>query len=491
MSRRPPEDETQPGTRAPRAKKKTVTITPLPAFPDQEASERAEAAPSPSAEPEELTTAEHRTLGRSRRHTDEITTDVWDHRIRLKSNEDAGRRIIAGRYEVLERVATGGMARIYKVRHLALGKFFALKVVDRQSAAARRIEQLFFREAAVASVMDHSNIVQVTDFGTDDDLGAYIVMEYLQGETLHARLRNLYAQDQHMHEAAVLDIGLQTAEALHYMHGQNVIHCDIKSENIFLCSQQKEHRQRTVVKLIDFGLSRRKSSGLKLAQAEVAGTPEYMAPELLQGSAPQPGMDVYSLGVLFYEMLTSRLPFTGTMKEVIKAQVYQEPVPPSHHLPEPLDDRLEAFVLKAMAKEQRLRHNSMGQVIFELRTLLEMRNLRDGHKGRTLVERATESPEGADFRRFFARSPCPMFQLDTSARLLQANKAFRRFVGVKKREAIGRLVDSTRLSYVYPSIVADVKAAVARRRKTPLQRVLSFEQAEGKRIPMMCWLTPT
>ena len=467
------EDERPSGPSTRRPKKETITITPLPEFPD-------------GTEP---TTAEHRASGRVRRHTDEIDTDVWDHRTRVKAQEKVDATLIADRYEVIERVASGGMARIYKVRHVNLGRIFALKVMDRKSDAARRIEQLFFREAAVASVMNHPNIVQVTDFGLDDRLGAYIVMEYLQGETLHARLRNLAAQDQRMHESAVLDIGLQTAEALHYMHGQNVIHCDIKSENIFLCSQQKENRQRTVVKLIDFGLSRRRSSGLKLAQAEVAGTPEYMAPELLQGSAPQPTMDVYSLGVMFYEMLTNRLPFTGSMKQVIHAQVFSEPPPLSTHLPEPPDDRLEAFVTKAMSKDPRQRQGTMGQVIFELRTLLEMRNLREGHRGRTVVGRAQEGAS-TDFKRFFDLCPCPLFQLDPQGRLLQANKAFRRFVGVKKGEAIGQPVDGTRLAYVYPGIVADVKAAVQRGRRTPLQRVLAFEQPKGTRVPMMCWLTP-
>jgi len=444
-------------------------------------------------EPEEPTTAERGVLGRTRQHTDEIDTDVWDHGGRPAEEEAAedvvGRRVISERYEVLDRVGLGGMSRIYQVRHVALGKLFALKVVDHQSSEAGRIAQLFLREASVASEMDHPNIVQVTDFGTDEELGAYIIMEFLQGETLHARLRKLGAQRQRMHEAAALDIGLQTAEALHYMHGKGVIHCDIKSENIFLCSQQKEHRQRTVVKLIDFGLSRRKASGLRLAQAEVAGTPEYMAPELLQGHSPQPSMDVYSVGVLFYEMLTGRLPFFGSMRSVIKAQVYQEPRPPSTLLHEPPDERLEAFIMKCLSKEPRRRPDSMGQVIFELRTLLEMRNLRGGHKGRSVVTRAPE-PESAGFRRFFDRCPCPLFQLDAQAQLVQANRAFRQFVGLDKAEAIGRPVDQTRLAYVYPAITTDVLAAVKRGRRTPLQRVLSFEQSAGKLVSMMCWLTP-
>ncbi|MFH2005780.1 MAG: protein kinase [bacterium] len=435
-------------------------------------------------------TTEQPQIRRQRRVSEDVNTGVWEGQRRARSTTaDVQMRTIADRYRVLERIATGGMARIYKVRHINLGKIFALKVVDRQSEAAKRLEQLFFREAQVAGVMDHPNLVGVTDFGLDDELGAYIVMEYLKGETLHARLRGLGDNRQPLHLSAALEIGLQIAEALHYMHSQNVIHCDIKSENIFLCQQQKEHRQRILVKLIDFGLSRSRSSGLQLAKAEVGGTPEYMAPELIKGRAPQPSMDIYSLGVLFYEMLTRRLPFTGALEEVVAAQLMHEPIPPSQMLGEPLDERVEAFIMKALAKDPTQRSESMGQVIFELRTLMEMLDFRDGRTSRGKPGPRAADPPLAHFRGFFDRSPCPMFQLDPQARIITANRAFRHFVGVSKREMVGRLIDTTRLAYVYPNVVADIADLVGSKHRTPVQRILSFTQPDGKRIPMMCWLT--
>ncbi len=421
---------------------------------------------------------------------DEQDTDVWDGHQPPKPTPDNTQMIIADRYRVEERLAHGGMARIYKVRHLNLGKIFALKVVDRQSDAAKRLEQLFFREAKIASVMDHPNVVQVTDFGFDDELGAFIVMEYLKGETLHARIRREMGQNLSLSIPSALEIGLQTAEALHYMHSQNVIHCDIKSENVFLVKRQSEHRQRTLVKLIDFGLSRSKASGLQLARAEVAGTPEYMAPELIRGRAPQPSMDIYSLGVLFFEMLTGQLPFTGSIADVINDQLYTAIPSPSDALTEPLDERMEGFIMRALDKDPIGRHESMGQVIFELRTLMEMFNLRDGRPTRTKPGRTTSTSGGAHYRGFFHQCPFPMFQLDRKAQIIAANHAFRQFVGIKKREMKGRLIDSTRLAYVYPNIVTDLKAAVQRRHKKPIQRILSFTQPDGKRIPMMSWLTP-
>ncbi len=491
----PSRDEiTRPGRILSKAQEDSVSITPLPDphhlmetsdvhLPDEQV-------PSEPAFGEETPEAptRRRSIGRKRQHTDELDTGVWEgHRVPRHTPGNT-QRIIARRYRVVERLAHGGMARIYKVKHINLGKIFALKVVDRRSDAARRIEQLFFREAKVASVMNHPNIVQVTDFGLDDDLGAYIVMEYLRGETLHARLRRELELHQSLSISSALDIGLQTAEALHYMHSQNIIHCDIKSENIFLCKQQTEHRQRTVVKLIDFGLSRSKATHLQLARAEVAGTPEYMAPELLRGRAPQPSMDIYSLGVLFFEMLTGRLPFLGNVADVIRQQLDRPAPSPSKLLQDPLDERVEAFVMRALEKDPLRRHESMGRVIFELRTLMEMLNLREGHRTRARPERASQEP--SHIRDFFHKSPLPMFLLDGKARIVTANRAFRHFVGMEKRDMSGMAIDSTRLAYVYPDIVRDLEAARRTRRRKPLQRILSFTQPDGKRIPMMSWLTP-
>lgn len=497
-TRRSRDEITKPGRVPSSGSESSVTLTPLP-DPHKISQVSVSNIDGEEAPPSNLNfdsysdtaaTDEHRSIGRKRHHTDELDTGVWEGHRPPKHTPGDPKLIIADRYRVLERLAHGGMARIYKVKHLNLGKIFALKVVDRQSDAAKRIEQLFFREAKVASVMDHPNIVQVTDFGLDDEFGAYIVMEYLKGETLHARLSRELRDHQSLSIASALEIGLQTAEAMHYMHSQNVIHCDIKSENIFLCQQQSEHRQRTIVKLIDFGLSRSKSENLQLAKAEVAGTPEYMAPELIQGRAPQPSMDIYSLGVLFYEMLTGRLPFTGSMKDVINDQLFTPPAPPSAALTEPLDERVEAFVMRALHKDPQQRHESVGRVIFELRTLMEMLNLRDGHRTRTRPERSASDPKQAHYRGFFHQCPFPMFQLDRKARIISGNSAFRQFVGIKKRDMVGRLIDSTRLAYVYPNIVGDLNLALKANRKKPIQRILSFTQPDGKRIPMMSWITP-
>lgn len=439
---------------------------------------------SPLPAPDQIPREDETAAGR------EEVTGVWQGHRPPTAPADPDQQIIADRYRVLEHLGQGGMACIYKVEHVNLGKIFALKLVDRQSDAAKRIEQLFFREARVASIMDHPNIVGVTDFGVDEKRGVYLVMEYLQGETLHARLRRELAKHHSLSISSALEIGLQTAEALHYMHSQNVIHCDIKSENVFLCTREAEHRKRTLVKLIDFGLSRTVASGLTLAKAEVAGTPEYMAPELLKGHAPQPSMDIYSLGVLFYEMLTGRLPFAGTTRDVINDQLHTTAAPPSDALEAPLDERLEAFVMRTLHKDPIARHESMGRVIFELRTLLEMLDLPGGLRTRGRPDYRPQESGQPHFQGCFDQCPFPIFQLDRTGRIVTANQAFLHFVSIQKREMIGRLIDTTRLAYVYPNIAQDLKIAIQRRRRSPIQRVLSFSQPDGKRIPMMSWLTP-
>lgn len=422
---------------------------------------------------------------RPSRTSDEVDTGVWDGRPRgFNSGALTAGGNISGRYEVMGRVGTGGMAQIYKVRHLSLGKEFALKVIDQASEAAQRIQQLFFREARVAGVMDHPNIVQVVDFGVDDTLGAYIVMEYLRGETLHARLR----RDRILRLGTALEIGLQIAEALHYMHSQDVIHCDIKAENIFLCPQREEQRQRLVVKLIDFGLARTKTTGVRLARTEVAGTPQYMAPELIHGRSPQPSMDIYSLGVLFYEMLSGRMPFTGSMEEVLSAQLFTKPEPLSKVIAEGIDERVESFVMKSLSKDPTLRQASMGQVIFELRTLMEMLSLRDprGRRGH-----AAREPEGrVDYKVFFEQCPCPMFLLDAETKITLANAAFGEFVCLPTKEVVGTAIARTRLGNVYPGIAEDLANLIRAKRTRPFHRVLSYDQGDGQVVSIVCWLTP-
>ncbi len=419
---------------------------------------------------------------------DDLDTSIWDFSDEAlkRRNTEAGGVIIADRYRIIEPLATGGMARIFRVQHLNLGKEFALKIIHDDLSTDVNMRKAFIREARVSSLLNHPNIVQVTDFGVDDRHGAYLVLEILKGETLFDRLE----RDGHLRLPLALDIALQVAEALHYMHGQNIIHCDIKPENIFLSEPPRERRRRVVVKLIDFGLSRREALGAQLASSEVGGTPHFMAPEQIRGSAPQPSMDIYSLGILLFEMVVGDLPFDGDLNAILSAQLHDAPPTPSKLTEEPLDEYVDQLILKALAKEPADRQPSMGQMIFEIRTVMEMLGFRS-RRGRSEKKRPSMQEEADIEARLsvFENCPCPLFRIDTEPKILVANQAFHSFVAGKKGEnLVGKPLDTTRLGQFYPNLRMDVLAAALD--KAPIQRVFTFRKDETRMVSVMVWLVP-
>jgi len=420
--------------------------------------------------------------------SDDTDTNIWDFSsggMRPATAEGTD-EIVGERYRIIAPLATGGMARIHLVRHLNLGKEFALKIIHSDLSSDAQMRKNFIREARVSSLLEHPNIVQVTDFGVDTRHGAYIVMELLRGESLHDRL----CRERRLRLHLALDIALQVAEALHYMHQQNIIHCDIKPENIFLAEPPRERRRRVVVKLIDFGLSRREALGAQLASSEVGGTPHFMAPEQIRGSAPQPSMDIYALGVLLYEMVVGALPFDGELSELLAAQLHEEPPVPSRMLDEPLDEYVDQLILKALAKNPADRQPSMGQMIFEIRTVMEMLGFRS-RRQRAEPKRAAaqEEPGVEEILRVFDRCPCPLFRIDTEPKILVANAAFCTFVGGREPvDPVGKPLDTTRLGKFYPNLRMDVLEAALN--KTPIQRILTFHKDAERTVSVMIWLVP-
>ncbi len=393
---------------------------------------------------------------------------------------------IGYRYRIVEKLGAGGMSEIYKVRHIHMDKEFALKVIDAKPTLVSRARQLFLREAKTASQLDHPNIVQIIDFGVDEEYGSFIVMEYLKGETLYERL----GQVGRLKVPQAMQIVLQVAEALHHMHGVDIIHCDVKAENVFLCRAPLDARQRLQVKMIDFGLSRPRTQHVKLADVEVGGTPQYMAPELINGESPQPSMDIYALGILFYEMLTGSVPFVGTLEDVIAQQLHAEPVSPSERMDEPLESRVQAVILEMLRKSPAERQRSMGQVIFQLRTVMAMYDFPGARaRGNTTGDRpAVVTKRTALHQPMVEQCPFPMFQLDKKARIVYANDSFCHFVQLPMEQLRGRGVDETRLAVVYPSIQTDALSCVKKGHDEPLQRTFSFELKSGRKTSMLCWL---
>jgi len=412
-------------------------------------------------------------------------THVWDFQDSDKPAPDhqPDAPIVADRYRMEEELAVGGMARIYRVTHINLEREFAMKILSAEMSARPVIRKNFVREAKVASQMEHPNIVGVTDFGVDEAYGAFIVMEYLKGETLRHRVHRKGP----MRLPVALDIGLQLAEALHYIHERNIIHCDIKAENIFLVDQPKEQRRRTVAKLLDFGLSKTKAMGAQLARSEVGGTPHYMSPEHFAGVAPQPSMDIYSLGVLLYEMLVGKPPFDGDLEHLAVAHHKERPVPPSERLDEPVDERVDELIGKALAKKPEDRQTTMGQLVYELRTLTDMLGYNQKRRVQKAVERApAPMPEVDEGRSVFENSPCPQFRVDQQLNIVIGNSAFSSFLDKRSADLVGTPLDETKFRHAYPNLRTDFLECLLN--KTDLQHRITIKKANKADAHLLLWL---
>jgi WD40 repeat protein len=262
-----------------------------------------------------------------------------------------------GRYQILRRLGRGGMGAVYLARDGELGRLVALKVPRLRPDEPGQSVERFYREARAAAVLHHPNLCPVFDVGQVGGV-PYLTMAYLEGRSLADVLRAGEPWPQVQAAALARRLALALQEA----HARGVIHRDLKPSNVMLTA-----RGEPVV--MDFGLARLSGTeGKRLTQeGMVLGTPSYMAPEQVLGdvAAQGPGCDVYSLGVILYELLTGRLPFEGTTMAVLARILTEEPEPPSKHRPG-LDRALDVICLRALAKKPGDRHGSMRGLADEL-----------------------------------------------------------------------------------------------------------------------------
>ncbi|MBP9087455.1 MAG: protein kinase, partial [Kofleriaceae bacterium] len=221
-------------------------------------------------------------------------------------------QLIGGRYRIISRIGQGGMGKVYKVAHVNLSRKFALKIICDTVSETREARELFDREARFASAMQHPNITAVVDFGEDEAVGMFMVMDLVEGEALH----KILFREKQLGVRYACEIAIQLAEALHYIHQQGVVHCDIKTENILVKEiEEPGKRRRVVAKLLDFGLARPLNPGR--VQTGLSGTPHYVAPERIRGESASPASDVYSLGILLYELVAGRVPWDGAVQKIL------------------------------------------------------------------------------------------------------------------------------------------------------------------------------
>jgi serine/threonine protein kinase len=398
--------------------------------------------------------------------------------------ENHGRQIIGGRYEIQARIGEGGMGRVYRVKHLGLGKLFALKIIRSVLADDEGARRAFFREARLASSLSHASIVSIVDFGEDASYGVYMVMEIVEGEPLRKVLREKGRFG--VRQAA--DIMIQVADAIRYVHEKGVVHCDIKAENILLSSERSEAGRRMHrVKLLDFGLARPQTTTASSASMSIQGTPAYIAPERIKGAPPAPSMDIYALGILFYELLTGNPPWNGALHLVLACHVNEAPKPLSEVLGEPVDDRVESLIAKTLNKDPEDRQKSVGAFIYELKTMMEMLGFQSRRRSRSQPSTAKTS-RNEIVETTFAECPLPLAAFSSDGTILVGNKAFSVFLYREQVDLRGVSLRETPIARACPNLNHEIRTVLAEGRT--LQVPLETMGADGSSVELAMWLSP-
>jgi serine/threonine protein kinase len=285
-------------------------------------------------------------------------------------------RILGDKYRIDAFVGGGAMGKVYRATQLLLDKTVAVKVLHAGLGQDEKFQGRFHREAKAASKLDHPNSVAVTDFGIDRDGTMFIVMEFLAGRDLFAAMRKEWP----LSNERIVEIMSQVLSALAVAHEQGIVHRDLKPENIMLVpKKQDEGHLADVVKVADFGIAKildagRGADGERLStQGTIAGTPEYMSPEQAQARSVDGRADLYSCGVILYEMCTGKLPFTAeTTIGVVLKHITETPALPSTINPA-IPPEMEAVIMKALAKSPDARFENARAMRSALRAVVGAR----------------------------------------------------------------------------------------------------------------------
>src|SRR5215203_1201363 len=272
-------------------------------------------------------------------------------------------QVLAGKYRIDDKIDEGGMGCVYRATHVLMEKVVAVKVLHPALAADDKIVQRFTREAKAASRISHPHAINVTDFGESENGVVYLVMEYLRGRTL----KDIVRSGGPMTLARTAEIVRQVAGALEAAHNEGVVHRDLKSDNIML----EEATGGDWAKVLDFGIAKIQQTERSIHETDpgltapnlIIGTPQYMSPEQCsQASDIDARSDIYSFGVIIYEMLVGHVPFSGDSPTAIMMKHIQEPAPSVLDERPDLPDRVGHVLARALTKRPEERFQSAGEL---------------------------------------------------------------------------------------------------------------------------------
>ena len=263
-------------------------------------------------------------------------------------------RILSGRYELLEKIGDGGMAVVYKGKDKLLNRFVAVKILRPEFTKDATFVENFKRESQAAAGLSHPNIVGVYDVGREGNIN-YIVMELIEGDTLN----KIIEKEAPMDYRKVIDISKQVASALRIAHKNKIIHRDVKPHNIMVTNDG-------VVKLADFGIARAVNDATLSTGSKIVGSVHYFSPEQARGNYVDERSDIYSLGIVMYEMLTGKVPFDGDNPVTVALKHINEEIVPPRELEPSIPPALERIVMKATSKFQTNRYANADELIQDL-----------------------------------------------------------------------------------------------------------------------------